>query len=277
MSFEAFNNIFVSFLRKIHNKDEIDEVLEKWNQEIKNNIVIKPDEKKPNEKKPDEKKPDEKKPVISKYKNFIITKKEEIKEKDNKGVVLTEFIDIVKSQKNKEEENDIWKDSIYKELVKLQSNNAGIVGENFLQNICIKSGIKAKITGSKTKKIIGDGTIKDKNVEIKLAHQGAKTKSFQHELGENPWFSDYIIFIDVTPEFIYLTIFKNFDEEFYKSGNKCKPYFPTKSITWRKKTGAFKLDTTVSINEKNLNKTTLKITNDTKMTEIKKFINLRIN
>jgi hypothetical protein len=55
---------------------------------------------------------------------------------------------------------------------------------------------------------------------------------------------------------MYITIFKNFSEEFYKKSGlnnkyKCVPYFPTKSITWRKRKGAFKLDTSININEKN--------------------------
>jgi hypothetical protein len=63
-----------------------------------------------------------------------------------------------------------------------------------------------------------------------------------------------MLFLDISPIKIYITIFKNFSEEFYKnsgrdSSNKCLPYFPSKSITWRKKTGAFKLDTTICINE----------------------------
>ena len=48
----------------------------------------------------------------------------------------------------------------------------------------------------------------------------------------------------------------SFTEEFYKksgcdSSVECSPYFPTKSICWRKQKGAFKLDTTVAINSKN--------------------------
>ena len=67
-----------------------------------------------------------------------------------------------------------------------------------------------------------------------------------------------MIFLDIAPEKMYLTIFPNFTEEFYKNSGrdssiKCEPYFPTKSITWRKKIGAFKLDTTVKINEANPN------------------------
>lgn len=189
------------------------------------------------------------------------------------------FIDCLSIQKNKEKKQDIWKDSLYKDLVKLQSNNAGIVGETFIQRICEQSGIYAKIDGSKTKKIGGgDGYINDKIVEIKTAHQGCTSNSFQHELGENPWNAEYIIFVDITPTCIYLTIFKNFNEELYKNGTKCAPYFPTKGITWRKKSGAFKLDTTITINEKNIiNGYTFKITQNVDFQKLKEFIELHIN
>ena len=55
---------------------------------------------------------------------------------------------------------------------------------------------------------------------------------------------------------MYITIFPNFTEEFYKksgidSSIKCSPYFPTRSVTWRKLKGAFKLCTSININEKN--------------------------
>ena len=191
------------------------------------------------------------------------------------------FIQMINNQKEKEEKNDIWKDSPYKDLVKLQSNNVGNVGETFIQNFCDTCGIKAIINGSKTKKIgggdIGDGLILDKSVEIKTSHRGSNSPNFQHELGENPWKSDFIIFIDVAPICIYLTIFKNFNEEFYKSGAKCSPYFPSKSITWRKGTGAFKLDTTLKINEENIIKGhTFKIDSSIDLNELKTFIFLNI-
>lgn len=175
------------------------------------------------------------------------------------------FIELIETQKRKEDQKDIWKDSQYKDIVKLQVNNAGIVGEMLIQQICNMGGISSNINGSKTKQIgggKGDGVIKGKSVEIKIAHQGATSSNFQHELGEIPWVVDYMIFIDISPCCIYLTIFKNFTEELYKSGNKCVPYFPTKSVTWRKQKGAFKLDTTVAINEKNIcNGYTCKINN----------------
>lgn len=162
---------------------------------------------------------------------------------------------LIKNEKQKEENADIWKDSPYKDLVTLQSNNVGNVGEKLIQNICDMCQIEAHVNGSKTKKKgggFGDGLILNKSIEIKTSHRGSINPNFQHELGETPWKSDFMMFIDIAPMFIYLTIFKNFDEEFYKSGGKCEPYFPTKSIVWRKKSGAFKLDTTLKINEENI-------------------------
>jgi hypothetical protein len=186
------------------------------------------------------------------------------------------FISLIKEQKEKEDCQDIWKNSLYKDLIILQSNNVGIIGEKMIQLCCDNASIPASIDGTKTKKVgggCGDGIIKEKTIEIKTAHQGSKTFSFQHELGEIPWKSDYMIFIDISPECIYLTIFKNFPEEHYKGDNKCEPYFPSKSITWRKGKGAFKLDTSVKINEENIKKGfTIKIT-DKDFSEIGGFIN----
>jgi hypothetical protein len=190
------------------------------------------------------------------------------------------FIQMINNQKQKEEKADIWKDSPYKDLVKLQSNNVGNVGETFIQNICHVCQIEAQIDGSKTKILgggIGDGLILTKSIEIKTSHKGSTYSNFQHELGETPWKSEFMVFIDVAPMCVYLTIFKNFDEEFYKSGNKCKKYFPTKSVTWRKGTGAFKLDTTVKINEENIIKGhTFIIDNKVDLNALKTFILLKI-
>ncbi len=190
------------------------------------------------------------------------------------------FTDLIRIQRAKEEKNDIWKDSPFKDFVKLQSNNAGIVGEEFIQKICSITGIESSVDGTKTKQIgggFGDGLINGKSVEIKTAHQGSTSASFQHELGEMPWNAQYMMFIDIAPQCIYLTLFSNFTETEYKSGEKCPRCFPSKSVTWRKGKGAFKLDTTVSINESNiLEGNTFKILQSTPFAEIKNFINSRI-
>jgi len=187
------------------------------------------------------------------------------------------FTNIIKEQKEKEIKKDIWANSIYKDLPTLQSNNVGIVGETFIQTICKNQNIESSIDGAKTKKkgggSDGDGLINKKSVEIKTAHLGSSGGSFQHELGEVPWKANYMLFLDIAPECIYLTIFKNFTEEHYKNQKKCVPYFPTKSITWRKGKGAFKLDTSIHINNKNVNnKYCIQITSETKEKDIGDFI-----
>jgi hypothetical protein len=186
------------------------------------------------------------------------------------------FIESIDNQKQKEEMADIWKDSPYKDLVKLQSNNVGNVGEMFIQKLCDICDIQAEVDGSKTKNLgggMGDGIILNKSVEIKTSHRGCNTPNFQHELGETPWKPEFMIFIDVSPNCVYLTIFKNFNEDFYKSAKKCDPYFPTKSITWRKGCGAFKLDTSIKINETNIiKKNTFKIDGTISLYELKTFI-----
>ncbi len=187
---------------------------------------------------------------------------------------------IIKEEAQKEEANDIWKNSPYKDLVKLQSNNVGNVGEKFLNQICAATGICATCNGAKTKQIgggEGDGRILDIPVEIKTAHQGSTSPTFQHELGEVPWKgSKYMVFVDISPECIYLTIFKNFDEATYKSKEKLA-VFPTKAVTWRKEKGAFKLDTSVRINEDGIARGhTVKITPSTPNADIAAFIRSKV-
>tara|TARA_B110000285_G_scaffold85010_1_gene97491 strand:- start:9287 stop:10021 length:735 start_codon:yes stop_codon:yes gene_type:complete len=185
------------------------------------------------------------------------------------------LLNIIMEQKAKENRLDIWKNSIYKNLPNLQSNNIGNVGEMFLGKICQIQQIDSDIDGTKTKKVgggDGDGIINGKTIEIKTAHCGGNM-SYQHELGEFPWHADYMAFIDVDPVCVYMTIFPNFTEEQYKNCVRCEPYFPTRSFCWRKKSGAFKLDTTPKLNEQSiLNGNTIKITEDTPFDTIGEFI-----
>ena len=114
------------------------------------------------------------------------------------------------------------------------------------------------IDGKKTKgENAGDGTIYGKSCEIKACRLA--NRHFQHELGLTPWMTEFMIFVDIASDKFYVTIFKNFTQEFYKEsgkskrGNaavKCAPAFPTKKITWRGGKGAFKLDTSPANNER---------------------------
>ena len=185
------------------------------------------------------------------------------------------LLKIINTQKEKEERLNIWKNSVYKFLPNLQSNNIGNVGEMFLGKICEVQGIDSDIDGTKTKKVgggDGDGIINGKTIEIKTAHCGGNL-SYQHELGEFPWHADYMVFIDVDPLCVYMTIFPNFTEYQYKNCVRCEPYFPSRSFCWRKKSGAFKFDTTPKLNEQSiLNGNTIKITQETSFESIGEFI-----
>jgi hypothetical protein len=203
-------------------------------------------------------------------------------------------IDMLKnciSKKLKEKvKRNIWENSEFKEINGLEIDDIGKIGEDFLQKLCSQSNIPANINGIKNKQVgggYGDGTINGKTIEIKTARQGSgKSANFQHELGEKPWKANFMCFIDISPESIYISVFPNFTENHYKKSGKstrknpvkCDPVFPTKSITWRKKIGSFKLDTTVKINETNNNYTFKIISGNTyKEEEFNSFINKIIN
>lgn len=191
------------------------------------------------------------------------------------------MLSAIRAQKEKEKDHDIWENSLYKDVATLESNNVGNVGERLLEAICNEAGIPAKCDGSKTKQLgggAGDGEILGKTIEIKTARQGAGTPSFQHEMGEKPWNADAMAFVDISPDCYYLTIFKNFDETTYKSNAKLPCIFTTKSVTWRKKVGAFKLDTTVQINIKNTTEGhTIRIDSSTPNDDIAAFIRKQLS
>ena len=167
--------------------------------------------------------------------------------------------DIINSIHQKKVKRDIWSNSKWKNIAELENDDVGKAGEQIINSLCQQASVPSDIDGVKTKEVgggNGDGIINNKTVEIKTARLGSSGSSFQHELGEVPWHSEFMIFLDIAPEKMYVTIFPNFSEEFYKTSGcdskiKCGPYFESKSITWRKQKGAFKLDTTVVINEKN--------------------------
>lgn len=192
-----------------------------------------------------------------------------------KQIIDTKYAEVKK--------RNIWEGSNFENISKVENDDVGKIGEKIINDLCKLSDLDAEIDGIQTKQVgggCGDGIICFKSVEIKTARLGSDEKSFQHELGEVPWNAEYMIFLDISPNKIYITIFKNFTQEFYEesgknSSIKCEPCFPTKSITWRKLKGAFKLDTTMTINEKNVkNKNTYVIENNNlNIEEFRNYVN----
>ena len=181
--------------------------------------------------------------------------------KNNSSLMISSIEEILENCRRKAEEEDIWKTSKFRSISKLGCDRVGKAGEQIVSKLLEISEIPSNINGIETKMVgggSGDGWIfkESETVEIKTARQGNKGETFQHELGEVPWKAKNMMFLDFTPDKIYMTIFPNFTREFYfESGNdknkKCVDIFPTKSITHRKKCGAFKLDTTIKINDEN--------------------------
>lgn len=167
---------------------------------------------------------------------------------------MEKLITLIDKKYKDTQNKSIWSKSKWKNIEKICINDIGKIGELLISNICYKAGINSNIDGKTGN--IGDGTIKSKTVEIKTARLNNNSKTFQHELGEFPWKSEIIIFVDICPKRIFITMFPNFSEEFYKksgkdSNIKCFPVFKNKSICWRKLSGNFKLDTSLSTNLNN--------------------------
>lgn len=196
------------------------------------------------------------------------------------GFGFTDMITgVVGGFKTKQDQRNIWSDSPYKDIAVLESDYVGKVGETMIQQMCDSAGVDAKINGLSTKERgggEGDGTIKGKTVEIKTARQGAHSPSFQHELGEKPEKADFMCFLDISPTHMDMTLFQNYSREFYEtSGNENvkTEHFPTKSVTWRKGCGAFKLDTTVVINNNNVeNGTAFRIDSSMSLEKFKEYV-----
>ncbi len=77
------------------------------------------------------------------------------------------FTSQIRKQREKEVSTNIWENSVFVDLPKLQSNNVGNVGEDFMQAICQGVGISCSIDGVSNKQLGGggkDGIIMDRTV-----------------------------------------------------------------------------------------------------------------
>lgn len=176
--------------------------------------------------------------------------------------MISAAIALINKKFEEKKRRNIWENCKWANISKLEKNDVGVFGEELIGSHCKIAGIDANIDGTKTKEKgggSGDGKIKGYTVEIKTARIGTNKKgectTFQHDFNRTPWKADYIIFLDISAEKMYIIIFKNWSKEFWKKSGrdskiKCGPCFPTKSVTWRYNcTGNFKFDTNIKINE----------------------------
>lgn len=191
-----------------------------------------------------------------------VSKRRRIESTPETNPFISVFKNVILERVKHVKKRDAWEDSEWKDITRMEKDDVGKIGEQTIHQLCVACSIPSMIDGLKTKVLLsggyGDGTIHGKSVEIKTARMGsASTKTFQHEFGVYPWNPEYVLFLDITPSSLYITLFPNKDEQFWRNSANDKsikftPYFPTKSVTQRALQGAFKLDTTVKINEDNV-------------------------
>ena len=96
----------------------------------------------------------------------------------------------------------------------MKANNIGNIGEIYIKKICERVNIPCFIDGKNTKKY-RYGYILGKSIEIKTARIGNKG-TYQHELGEYPYTSEYLLFLDINPKDFYIVIIKILQKNFMK-------------------------------------------------------------
>jgi len=164
-----------------------------------------------------------------------------------KNPLLEVMASVILDVQKKRELRYIWGNSDWGHIGDFGTSDIGLSGELFISTLCNLSLIESDICGKKTKKnkVSGDGTIKKRSCEIKTSRiSSSKKQQFTHELGLTPWDVDFMVFLDISPNMVFITIFPNFSKAFYKksasdSSFKCDPVFSTASFSQRKLKGNF--------------------------------------
>ena len=111
---------------------------------------------------------------------------------------------------NRQNNSNEWHGSVLESINELKPDYAGKVGEHLIQQLCANGSIQCDYSEDKNSK---DGTydakVNNKKVEVKTARLGVNG-SFQHETLKTDGY-DYMLFIDITPNYYYLTMLPRFD------------------------------------------------------------------
>jgi hypothetical protein len=160
---------------------------------------------------------------------------------------------------------NVWHDSPLKRINDLKADFSGKCGEVFMEKLCLAANIPIETTGDVNSK---DGTydqkILHKKIEIKTARLG--NEKFQHESLKMDG-CDHWLFLDITPNHLYITILPRFNL------NERHPITQTKPTLRKGTTDVFKWDFT----EKHIqlfmaNGFAIKINKDTEIDEVAQFI-----
>jgi hypothetical protein len=183
------------------------------------------------------------------------------------GVIQSIGDDLLRRQNGSNE----WHDSTLEAINDLKPDYAGKVGERLIQQLCMSGLIKCEYTEDKNST---DGTydikMNDKKVEIKTARLGVNG-SFQHETLKTSGY-DYILFVDITPNYFYITLLPRFDM------NERHPIIGRKPHPRKGTSDVFKLDFGESnIQRSILNDTSLKVDANVSMDTVISFLTAKCN
>ena len=147
---------------------------------------------------------------LDRLKEFVKSTTQSKPEITFENTPLNLFKKIIDDEYKKQELHNNWTGSNYDIINLLKNEHSGKTGEKMVSQLCIHNNIDSKYDEDINSK---DGTydimIQNKKVEIKTARVGL-SGSFQHENLRNGG-SDYYLFIDVTPQYYYLTIIPHFN------------------------------------------------------------------
>jgi len=181
----------------------------------------------------------------------------------------------IKEQLDIQLADERWGQSPFADIDRLKADHSGKAGEVFIDKLCDALKIPKVYDGDL---IADDGhydiIMNEKLVEIKTAREG-KNGTFQHENLRNTG-CDYWLFVDVTPDNIYITVIKSSDWNL--KGTDRHPILEIGAHSRLKTKDQFKVDTRASSSlVKGINAgITLKIGGSTSLEDIKSFLNKHI-
>jgi hypothetical protein len=183
------------------------------------------------------------------------------------------FSKTVKEQKSKQQEASIWDDSVFEDIDTLKNDYSGKAGELFAKQLCEQHDLAHVYDEDIVNQEDGtyDIAIKGKLIEIKTARVANTGNNWQHE-SLRDYGSDYFMFIDISPDSIYLSIFSSkFDF------SKKHPIFGRTPHKRKGSDGIYKFDFSSKQHAVGIkNGLTLKIDKSTTDKEVKDFLDKRI-
>ena len=189
------------------------------------------------------------------------------------NTAIETFTNIITEQQNKQARGGMWSKGHYSSIDTLKPDYSGKAGELLAKSLCEKLGIDYDYDEDTVDQDDGtyDITIKGFLVEIKTARIGGHGDNFQHE-SLRDYGCDYFMFIDVTPNNFYLSIFPS-DFSFTEK----HPIFGRTPHRRKGSAGIYKLDFGLGTLERGIKTgVTLKVDDDTTDDDIKDFINERL-